>query len=264
MRLRWLSATLAVLVLGGGGAATVAQLSRQSRPPTRIVTSQPPQPAPQPAPGPTTPPDPNGPFMPEAAPALPLPLDPDAPLPAASEPLLSPAAPAENRPGGAEPDPVENVEAFIHQNRQQAEATIKALNAEADQLKARLARVEAALARWHGVAAALKAGPRPGEAAEIPPPDLRVIEEVKDLPGPRDEGEAPAPRARSRRPAAEPVPAQPNDAAASPAEPSDPAPAPRRARAKPPAAPRPGTIIPAPSILDPPADPGVPTPTSTD
>ena len=52
---------------------------------------------------------------------------------------------------------MEEVETFVAKGREQAEARINALNAEAENLRARLAKVEAASARWKAFATALDA-----------------------------------------------------------------------------------------------------------
>jgi hypothetical protein len=129
------------------------------------------------------------------------------------------AAPTE--PGQAAEDPMVAVETFLRRNRKEAEDSIQALNREAEALRGRLAKVEAALARWQSVAGALKPGQKWGQP-DLPPeqgPDLTPIETA-----PRPGG------------GAKPLP-EPSPTPASPLEP--------------PGAP-PGTIIPA---------PGEPTPT---
>ena len=62
-----------------------------------------------------------------------------------------------SRPAPALADPVETVESFVERNRQEAESNIQSLATEAENLKARLAKVEAALVRWRSFSRALHA-----------------------------------------------------------------------------------------------------------
>ena len=54
-------------------------------------------------------------------------------------------------------DPVDSVESFVERNRKEAEESIKTLTSEAENLKARLIRVESALTRWQTFSRALNA-----------------------------------------------------------------------------------------------------------
>ena len=54
-------------------------------------------------------------------------------------------------------DPVDSVESFVERNRKEAESAIQTLSTEAETLKARLVRVEAALSRWQNFSRALNA-----------------------------------------------------------------------------------------------------------
>jgi hypothetical protein len=53
------------------------------------------------------------------------------------------------------------VEAFVERTRKEADDSIKALTREADTLRGRLLKVEAALERWKAVAQSLKREPGP-------------------------------------------------------------------------------------------------------
>jgi hypothetical protein len=104
------------------------------------------------------------PVLPAAAPELPsMPAEPpsaippslpavdEAPPPQITQTPTSPAIAA--RPGE---DPMGAVDSFLDRNRKEAENSIQALNQEAEILRARLQKVEAALARWQDVSKALK------------------------------------------------------------------------------------------------------------
>ena len=62
-------------------------------------------------------------------------------------------------PGITNDDPMQVVEAFVARNRKEAEDSIQALTQEAETLRARLQKVEAALERWKAVDNALKQAP---------------------------------------------------------------------------------------------------------
>jgi hypothetical protein len=84
--------------------------------------------------------------------------------------------PAPTEPGQDAEDPMVAVETFLRRNRKEAEDSIQALSREAEALRARLSKVEAALARWQSVAGALNPGQkwgqpdRPPEQGPEPPP----------------------------------------------------------------------------------------------
>ena len=226
MRLRWLTATLAVLALVGSVAMMVARVPWNSGPrPILLVqqaaTTTTAVPTPSQAPNePAQPPPFRGNDLQPlqlATPAEPA----GAPLPPALPSETAPATPT--MPPTAEADPIQAVETFVQRNRQQADESIKALNAEADRLRDRLAKVEAALARWQGVADALKAGPRPGLSPLVADPtDIRVSEEPSNL-APLPEPGAPAPsRRRTRK--APPEPDTPDPEISALPQPRDPAP----------------------------------------
>jgi len=88
-------------------------------------------------------------------------------LPNPAEPAAPPA------PGGgpapAPEDPDKAAEAFMNQTRAQADAQIKALNTEAEQLRTRLKKVESAIGRWQSLRAALALRPAQGQALAPPP-----------------------------------------------------------------------------------------------
>src|SRR5262245_42555060 len=79
-------------------------------------------------------------------------------------------------PDQAQADPVGEVEDFIRQGQDRATRSIQALTAERQALRERLARVEAALARWEGVDRSLEAGlPAPQPIApEVPDSPLEL------------------------------------------------------------------------------------------
>lgn len=102
--------------------------------------------------------------------AVPLELPPAADavgLPNPAEPAAPPA------PGGgpapAPEDPDKAAEAFMNQTRAQADGQIKALTTEAEQLRARLKKVESAIGRWQSLRAALDLKPVQGQALAPPP-----------------------------------------------------------------------------------------------
>ena len=64
-------------------------------------------------------------------------------------------------------DPVDSVESFVERNRKEAEDSIKTLTTEAENLKSRLIRVEAALARWQTFSRALSAD-QPASQTNVP------------------------------------------------------------------------------------------------
>ena len=68
-----------------------------------------------------------------------------------------------------EVDPMKAVESFLTRNRKEADDSIKALTSEAEVLRGRLQKVEAALARWEAVAGSLNQVS--GESAGLPTPE---------------------------------------------------------------------------------------------
>lgn len=207
MRLRWLTVTFAALAVVGFGVTMLNRIPRNPGPRPILFVRQAATTTTAAAPASTKPALPSG-FQDEPQPSLPeAPAEPAVgvalPAPAFSTPEPVPATPT--MPPTAEADPIQAVETFVQRNRQQADESIKALNAEADRLRDRLAKVEAALARWQGVADALKAGPRPGLSPLVADPsDIRVSEEPSNL-APLPEPGAPAPsRRRTRKAPPEP------------------------------------------------------------
>jgi hypothetical protein len=93
-------------------------------------------------------------------------------LPATTEP------PVAIEPGHSSEDPMTAVDAFLRRNRKEAEDSIQALTREAEALRARLAKVEAALARWQSVAGSLNPGQKWGqpEGPSEPNTELSPIE----------------------------------------------------------------------------------------
>ncbi len=131
-------------------------------------------------------------------------------------------------PPHAEDDPVEAVEAFVRRNAKEADESIKALTQEAEALRGRLSKVEAALAKWQAVSRALQ--PTPPAAASEPPtaaPELTHIPKDGPLSPPGDSAVPPT------VPPAEPCPSPDS----LPSVPSSPVPA-----NVPPASPDPGAV----------------------
>jgi len=118
------------------------------------------------SPEPINPPEPaTAVVVPDAAP--PRPTDEAiTPTTAISPAAASPAEPASTVHVAKSPasdgaaskvDPVDSVESFVERNRKEAESAVQALSTEAETLKARLVRVEAALNRWQNFSRALNA-----------------------------------------------------------------------------------------------------------
>jgi hypothetical protein len=78
----------------------------------------------------------------------------------------------------ADEDPMIAVESFLRRNRKEADDSIHALTREAEALRARLAKVEAALARWQAVAGSLNPGQKwaQPDGPREPGPELSPIE----------------------------------------------------------------------------------------
>ncbi len=166
---------------------------------------------------------PNTPSMPAEVPTMPpvepIITQPEVPaMPGVEPPLAQPKAapaPEEVAAGG---DPVQAVETFVRRNRQEADTAIKNLTQEAETLRARLAKVEAALARWQVVSAALKHEPgaviRSGVGEPPPPGSSR-------RPSPYAEGQEPP----ERDPLAPgDIPAETDEPHLLPVKPSEPGP----------------------------------------
>jgi hypothetical protein len=107
--------------------------------------------------GPAEPPLPTAPAEPAAKQAL-APYDPVA---------VTVAAPSSD-------DPERSAQAFVERSRKEAESNLKALTAEAAQLRARLARLESGIKRWQSLVNALK-GTQAQAATEETPSDLEPL-----------------------------------------------------------------------------------------
>jgi hypothetical protein len=142
MRMRMLAAAVVVLVLMGG----IGVLAQRQVPSSAPAALEPVLPAP--------------PDLPSAIESAAAPL-PGAPV--RGQPLGPPEIPSPDAPGPvAAPeadDPMQIVEKFVERNRKEAEESIEKLSKEADALRARLQKVEAALERWKAVQSALERGP---------------------------------------------------------------------------------------------------------
>ncbi|WP_435005094.1 hypothetical protein P12x_002985 [Tundrisphaera lichenicola] len=79
-------------------------------------------------------------------------------------------------------DPMEVVEAFLDRNRKEADESIRALNEEAEALRARLAKVEAALGRWQSIAGALQVEVREAPAPPGPEPAAAQLDPIEPPP----------------------------------------------------------------------------------
>jgi len=84
-------------------------------------------------------------------------LPPPAPAPAVSSrlPLDLDLATGVTSPGGTD-DPEKTAQAFVEQNRQVAEAQLKNLRDQAENLRSRLQKIEAGIRRWEALLAALQ------------------------------------------------------------------------------------------------------------
>jgi hypothetical protein len=103
---------------------------------------------------------------------LPPPPVEQGPLPAADPPRPLPREAGVGRP---QEDPMQTVEAFVLRGRKEAEGAIDTLAKEAETLRARLLKVEAALERWKMVEGALK-----GEASV---PSHELSPQLESIPG---------------------------------------------------------------------------------
>ena len=160
MRRRWMVGSLAVAVLGLAGTRAVTLAQR----PAKVWVP----------PGP----------MPSAPKAVPASTE--------SDPL--PMMTTEGATRSADPvvdDPMGAVDSFLQRSRKEADDSIKALTQEAEALRTRLQKVEAALGRWQAVSGALNQdgklrwrGPEPESA-----PQLEPVNAPKEVPAPAPVGE---------------------------------------------------------------------------
>jgi hypothetical protein len=74
---------------------------------------------------------------------------------AASEPAGFRTLP-ENQPAPSSDDPEQSAQSFVERNQKEAEDHLRALTAEAQQLRARLAKLESGIKKWQGLVSALK------------------------------------------------------------------------------------------------------------
>ena len=180
MRNRWMASTVAVLALIGCAAALINRsrimpspaVSLASPPQILVALEQTPPPI-----------DPGQIVLPleNTKDATPFPVVPGDPagLPDGSPPSRV-AMPGDNLPQAAEADPILAVETFVLRNRKEADDSIKSLTLEAEALRARLAKVEAALARWQGLSTALDPGPKKVWAApdSVTPPSTVLLKDA--------------------------------------------------------------------------------------
>lgn len=83
--------------------------------------------------------------------------------------ITDPVSASAKEPSEVADDPVGTVESFLQRNRKEADDSIKSLTQEAEMLRARLQKVEAALGRWQAIAGALNQEPKkPSEADPTP------------------------------------------------------------------------------------------------
>ena len=131
-------------------------------------------------------------------------------------------------------DPMEAVDSFLDRNRKEAEDATQALTREAETLRARLQKVEAALARWQAVSAALNQKEISGDShrdprpVEVPPPSAPPVSGEPPLPTPAEPpppGPAILPPASNDTLPPSPV-ALPEPTPAPPTAPADPVPLP--------------------------------------
>lgn len=127
----------------------------------------------------------------------------------ASEPAASPGD-----------DPEKSAQSFVERNQKEAEAHLKALTAEADQLRARLARLESGIKRWQVLVNALRSAQ--GVATADDPSALEPVPQASPG-GPRGDKKV---KWASANPATTPTTeAQPTQPAAATELPPDPGPA---------------------------------------
>jgi hypothetical protein len=107
-------------------------------------------------------------------------VEPTQPAPASSpfdlEPAPKVAAPASTRPSTTD-DPEGSAAEFLDRSRREAGEAVKTLSAEAELLRAKLAKTEAGLKRWQNVLEALNRQIRPGNGPPLPgnPPEPEPI-----------------------------------------------------------------------------------------
>ncbi len=80
------------------------------------------------------------------------------PAESASAPPVPRRLPAltENQPASSTDDPEQSAQSFVERNQKEAEDHLRALTAEAQQLRARLAKLESGIKKWQGLVSALK------------------------------------------------------------------------------------------------------------
>jgi hypothetical protein len=107
-------------------------------------------------------PDSGAPSAPDPSPSPPPPL-PTSPAqlesaePASGSPVSHrPSAHSENQPTTSIDDPEQSAQSFVERNQKEAEDHLKALTAEAHQLRGRLAKLESGIKKWQGLVNALK------------------------------------------------------------------------------------------------------------
>jgi hypothetical protein len=168
--------TLVALTLALGTLGGIASLAQQ-----RPNKTEPAPPAipdagkAEPAPIPDPPANPAETLPPKAIPANANPASPSSP---ATEPPPLAQSPAEI-------DPMQTVESFVARSRKEADDAIKNLTTEAEALRTRLKKVEAALERWQGVSRAL--GENPGGVGELQPAPIEKRPEALEVTPPARE-----------------------------------------------------------------------------
>jgi hypothetical protein len=196
MRKRWLAVVFVVVATGvAGRAVSWAQ---------KVPAGSPIEPPPQRWRSPS----PNDAQVKPSAETLPPDLPSD--LPPGPPPAKS-VIPPENVVGD---DPMGVVDSFLKRNRKETEDSIKALNLEAESLRARLQKVEAALARWQTISAALNQDATPDQTRLEPIPSAKAdlaptLAAPPPTPGATDPAKIPTEPAPSPPPAAgsfEPTP----------------------------------------------------------
>jgi hypothetical protein len=115
----------------------------------------------------------------------PLPASPGSPEPADSTPPLPGSrrlpAPSDNQPATSSNDPEQSAQAFVERNQKEAEDHLKALTAEAHQLRARLTKLESGIRKWQALVNALRSSQgqpiasTPGSSAAADAGDLEPI-----------------------------------------------------------------------------------------
>ena len=83
-------------------------------------------------------------------------LSPVASEPKAAEPTIARLPSAEPGPATANDDPELSAQSFVERNEKEAEERLKALTAEAEQLRARLNKLESGIKKWENLVNALK------------------------------------------------------------------------------------------------------------